>query len=319
MRSRTDSHSITLLLLCALATGACFLEREQVLPVGANSPMAIWQSDTAACALQLGPVGSGERWAIGCGTVSAVQADSTCQRIGAFFVSVWYAPLTQLCAYSGAGELLFHHAGSLQRRTMLGGEFGTLLHFFPCLNAGVSVAGTVASGNAVYRILSFGDSTRVLADLPIPSVAQSSFSDSGLLVALPTRLLVSSTGETSFTVTTSRDSTAVVLQVEQCNDPTPLQPLTVSLAAPKTVVEGLSASTATLVYVRATSEQSVLLLLSAGQLYRVVCSGKAGCTVQQVLEVRGPLVTAYECADHLCEIFATHNNSIGLLRHAIDD
>src|SRR5690606_35445309 len=99
--------------------------------------------------------------------------DSTCTRIGAYTVAVWYAR-DQLCSYSGSGELRLHENGTLASRTVYEPPFGTLLHSFPCMSTGVTVDGAFASGDAMYSVRKLGDSPGLLAEFQLDSDAEMS-------------------------------------------------------------------------------------------------------------------------------------------------
>ncbi len=291
--------------------------RTEQLALSASTPIVIVRTDSTPCATEVRSGVSDERWQVGCAPVSMATKDSTCSRIGAYSVAVWFDNRTALCAYHVERELLWHRDGSLVRRSTVTPEWGALLHYFPCLATGVSIRAKRNGGGFEYLLWRTRASPVGISALEAGSLkpAKSSTAGSDTLIS-PARLVIAMADERTLSVSTSRDTLVVNVTAERCgSDAVRVDTARVSSAYQQAFRE--TRSRVTLAHARFVAGTGLIVVLSAGRLLPFVCDRSVQCEPLEKRKARGRVIAAFECLDGFCELYKNGSGTVGVARHKL--
>jgi len=293
-------------------------------PVGASSRTAIvrYRDDSGACGTRLLSPISGARWRADCRVVS-LRGDTLCPAIRAQVAALWFAPRMSGCIYPGSGELLLHEDGQLIERLQFVDTLGTILHFWPCMRVGISVAVSEASGAKLlrYRVLRFGSAVQVLHEfgagqLSAPAVGLSE-------IAEPQQLLVASADSTSLLVATSGSLEVFIARSSACaRDGAVLTSATIPIhldvgASAETARTPLAVSRK-LAFVEPEETGLVVGTISRERMELWICPQQSVCTRRSSLRSPELTVASFLCDKSICSIVQSHRDSLLILRQRIE-
>jgi hypothetical protein len=300
-------------LFLGLATMACGTRAEiESLQLPSTIPLGVVQQDSSPCSTEVWSLVSNERWIVGCSPTRLAKRDSLCTSAGARPVLVWHSPASQVCAFAGSTETLFHSEGTLVERVTLSPAVGGLLHYSPCLKSGVTHLSGDENGEHAFQLVRLGAVDRILASLKAGTILQG---EAGVAnIVRPARLVASSRMQKSFTFSTTRDSLVFILNTPTCSDEPLLDSL--SLGGLLRSVSKAMGKPAVLVYADAELASVVVAIQSHDQLFRYTCDTTTQrCDGDGTDSTHLPVIAVFACADTLCSLQSTAEDQVVLVRH----
>jgi hypothetical protein len=227
------------------------------------------------------------------------------------------------CIYPGTGELLLHEDGELLERLQFVDTLGTILHFWPCLRVGISVAVSEASGAKLlrYRVLRFGGAVQVLREF---GAGQLSVPAAGLSeIAHPQQLLVESSDSTNLLVATSRSLEVFSVRSSGCARggavPTSATiPIHLDARDSSQTARTPLAVSRKLAFVEQREAGLVVGTMSKGRMELWICPQESVCTRRSSLRTPELTVASFLCDKSICSIVQSHRDSLVILRQRIE-
>jgi hypothetical protein len=265
---------------------------------------------------------TGDRWRVECDP-GALPSDTVCPKIRAQAAAVWFDPGANACTYPGAAELLVHRDGLLFERLRYVDSLGTVMHYWPCMRVGISVAtsGVPSPTRLSYRVLRFGKEVELLHEFP---AGQLSIETAGATeVVDPQQLLVESSDSTAIWVSTSGRNEILSLRSNGCAaaGAVPIAAIfQIHLPTGDQAPREPSAPAGTrrkLAFFHDEGVMKVGMLLD-GKMEIWNCLPNSPCTLQSVFVTSELTVSSFLCDGMVCSMAASKNDSLLVLRHRID-